>query len=144
MTGQATAAPQGFNPEIGRRRRERIRQIKGLLFSSPFWLGILLFTAFPMVASIYFSLSHYSGLEAPVFRGLGNYVDMFHDPALLKALGNTFLYAGLSIPLNTLLGLLVAHHCSTRKFGDSRGGAPSSICRRSCLRWHTPSCGSGC
>ena len=108
MAVQGTAAPPEFNPVIGRRRRERMRQIKGLLFSSPFWLGILLFTAFPMVASIYFSFSHYSGLEAPVFRGFGNYVDLFQDPALLKALGNTFFYAGLSIPLNTLLGLLVA------------------------------------
>lgn len=108
MTVRAIDAPKPFDPEVGRRHRERMRTVKGLLFSSPFWIGILVFTAFPMLASIYFSLSHYNGLEAPVFRGLGNYIDMWSDPALVKALRNTVIFALLSIPLNTLLGLLVA------------------------------------
>lgn len=108
MAVQATAASAPFNAEVGRRQRERMRTVRGLLFSSPFWLGILLFTAFPMLASIYFSFCHYNALEAPVFRGLGNYIDMWKDPALLKALRNTILYAVLAIPLNTLLGLMVA------------------------------------
>jgi multiple sugar transport system permease protein len=108
MAVSAPSVAKPYDRMVGIRRRERMRQIRGLLFSSPFWLGFLAFTAFPMIASIYLSLTHYSGLDAPVFRGLGNYVDLIDDPALIRAFRNTVIYAVLSIPLNTLLGLLVA------------------------------------
>jgi multiple sugar transport system permease protein len=104
----ASLAAASFDPKVHLRRRERMRLIKGLLFSGPFWLGVLIFTAGPMAASIYFSFSHYSGLQLPVWRGIGNYVDLTQDPALIKALTNTVIYAAVSIPLNTLMGLLVA------------------------------------
>lgn len=108
MSVIAPAAGKPYDAKAGYRHRERMRQVRGLLFSSPFWIGVLLFTAFPMLASIYLSLTHYSGLDAPVFRGLGNYIDLFKDTALLKALRNTVVYAVLSVPLNIMLGLLVA------------------------------------
>src|SRR5690348_16330885 len=60
-------ATPGLSPEAlaGVKRRERRRLISGLLFSSPFWLGFLLFTAVPMLASVYLSLTNYGVLTAP-------------------------------------------------------------------------------
>ena len=90
------------------RRKERASLVKGLLFSSPFWIGFIALTALPMLASMYLSLTHYDALTAPTFRGLGNYIDLLDDPALVRATRNTVIYAVLSIPINTMLGLLVA------------------------------------
>lgn len=108
MKVSATAVSKQYAPSVGRGRRERMRLIKGLLFSSPFWIGFLALTAIPMLASMYLSLTHYDALTPPRFRGFGNYLDMLQDPSLVRAFRNTLIYAGLSIPLNTLLGLLTA------------------------------------
>lgn len=97
-----------YDASAGQRRRARAREIKGLLLSAPFWLGFLLFGAAPMAASLYFSLCHYSALNPPVFRGLGNYIDMVSDPGVQRATRNTLTYALLSIPIGLFLGLLVA------------------------------------
>jgi multiple sugar transport system permease protein len=104
-----TATPTlGHQAQAEFNRRERNRQIRGLLFSSPFWLGFILFTAIPMIASIYFSFTNYSILTVPKWAGLKNYIELPQDPVLLKALINTVVYAGLSVPLSVGLGLLVA------------------------------------
>jgi multiple sugar transport system permease protein len=92
----------------GFKRRERRRLLSGLLFSSPFWFGFLLFTAIPMVASVYFSFTNYSVLTAPKWVGLKNYIDLPQDSSWTKALINTVAYAGLAVPLTVGLGLLVA------------------------------------
>src|SRR5689334_12682370 len=100
----------GLSPEAlaGFKRRERRRLISGLLFSSPFWLGFLLLTAIPMLASVYFSLTNYGVLTAPKWIGLKNYIDLPQDSAWVHALLNTVAYAVLAIPLSVGLGLLVA------------------------------------
>lgn len=98
----------GPQAQLELKRRERKRLLLGLLFSSPFWLGFLLFTAIPMLASIYFSFTNYSVLTAPKWIGLQNYIDLPQDPSWVKALINTVVYAGLSVPLSVGLGLLVA------------------------------------
>jgi len=97
-----------YDPARGRRHRARIREIKGLLLSAPFWVGFLLLGFLPMVASLYLSLCHYSVLTAPIFRGLGNYIDMWSDPGMLRATRNTLVYAVLSIPIGLILGLALA------------------------------------
>ena len=90
------------------KRRERRRLLSGLVFSAPFWVGFLLLTAIPMLASFYFSFTSYGGLTPPKWIGLKNYLDLPSDTAVVVSLVNTFVYAGLSIPLGVALGLLVA------------------------------------
>ena len=108
LSATSVVASGKYNVSIGRKRRERWRLIKGLLFSSPFWLGLLLFTAFPMLASIYFSFTKYDVLTSPKWIGFRNYLQLPQDKALLRALINTVMYAAASVPLSTLLALLVA------------------------------------
>jgi multiple sugar transport system permease protein len=104
------AASSGLSAEAlaGYKSRERRRLISGLLFSSPFWLGFLIFTAAPMAASVYFSFTNYGVLTAPKWVGLKNYIDLPKDAAWLHALANTVAYSLLAIPLTVGLGLLVA------------------------------------
>ena len=45
----------------------------GFLFALPWILGVLLFQAYPMVASLFFSFSIYDIPKAPVFIGFKNF-----------------------------------------------------------------------
>ena len=80
----------------------------GLAFTSPFIIGFLLFMIVPMLISLYYSLCDYNILSAPVFVGLKNYISMFTDEVFFQAIGVTFFYALISVPLRLAFALLVA------------------------------------
>jgi len=94
----------------GRTRLEK-REIKwGLIFTSPWLIGFALFTVFPMIASLIFSLTQFNLLEMQDFRfvGLANYVRLFNDPQVLQSLLITLRFALISVPLAILLPLGLA------------------------------------
>lgn len=80
----------------------------GLAFTSPFIIGFLLFMIVPMLISLYYSLCDYNILSAPVFVGLKNYISIFSDEVFFQAIGVTFFYALISVPLRLAFALLVA------------------------------------
>jgi multiple sugar transport system permease protein len=53
--------------------------IAGYLFISPWLLGFLLLTLWPMVQSMYYSFTKYTLLDAPEWIGLRNYERIFAD-----------------------------------------------------------------
>ncbi|AXA36956.1 MAG: sugar ABC transporter permease [Candidatus Hydrogenedentota bacterium] len=81
---------------------------KGLAFVSPWLLGFLLFTAYPIVASFYYSLCYYDGISRPHWIGLENYERLLQDPLFWKSLGNTLYFVALWIPLGLGFCLLAA------------------------------------
>jgi len=89
-------------------RHERRSLRNGLLFVSPWLVGLSVFLLYPILASLYFSLCEYSVLMKPHFIGLGNYVDLFTDAVFWKALGNTLYYAVFALPLGVVLSLGLA------------------------------------
>lgn len=80
----------------------------GLLLVSPWWLGFLLFTLGPMVASLYFSFCDYKVIQPPRWIGLGNYQRMFADELFYKSLSVTTRYTLVSVPLGIIASLVVA------------------------------------
>lgn len=82
--------------------------VAGIVFTLPFILGFLLFMLVPMGISLYYSFCDYNILSPPVFTGLKNYINMFHDETFFKAIGVTFYYALVSVPLRLLFALMVA------------------------------------
>jgi multiple sugar transport system permease protein len=78
------------------------------LWTSPWWLGFLLFLAGPMVLSLYISFCDYPLLQPPVFVGPANYAELAVDPVYHKVLVNTLIYAALAIPAGTVLAVLLA------------------------------------
>lgn len=88
----------------GERRDVRI----GLLFISPWIVGFVAFTLYPVLASMYYSFCDYDVLSRPVWIGALNYRDMFTDSVFWKALYNTIYFAAFSLPLGVILALLVA------------------------------------
>ena len=99
-------------------RMGRKDALEGLLFASPWLMGLLLFTAFPIVFSIVLSFSEwdpYMPITEMKFIGLRNFMRAFStdpvhgDPLVLKALYNTFYFAFFAVPLGlcTSLGLAI-------------------------------------
>jgi multiple sugar transport system permease protein len=98
------AKPSRFH--LSRRTREHLT---GYLFVSPWIFSLLVFTAYPTIASFYFSLTDYNILKPPVFVGLKNFQEMFFkDPLFWISVKNTVYYALISVPLGVLLGLILA------------------------------------
>ena len=80
----------------------------GLLWVSPWLLGLLVFFALPMAMSAYYSMTEYSMLEPPLWLGFENYVALFHDPVFIKSIWNTVVYAFFAIPISIALALAIA------------------------------------
>ncbi|WP_435738576.1 sugar ABC transporter permease [Cellulosimicrobium sp. PMB13] len=78
------------------------------IFLAPWFVGLIVITAGPMVASGYLSFTDYSLLEAPQWIGLENYTRMFEDPRLLNSLEVTFRYVFVSVPLQLAAALGLA------------------------------------
>lgn len=90
------------------RSRNRRQTRNALLFISPWILGFLIFTLWPILYSGYLSLTDYDVLNDPNFVGLANYRELTQDPRVLLSLRNTLYYAALSVPLHVGIALLLA------------------------------------
>lgn len=87
----------------------------GLLFISPWLLGFLLWTAYPLASSLYYSFTRYDLLRPAVWIGLDNYVELFtDDPQFGRVIGNTLYYVLLSAPLGVISAFLMAALLNTR------------------------------
>ncbi|MGG1573446.1 carbohydrate ABC transporter permease [Fictibacillus sp. NRS-1165] len=80
----------------------------GLFMVSPYLLHFFVFVAFPLVASLYFSLSDYDIINPPEFTGLKNYEKLIHAPLFWKSLWNTIYFSILFVPTQTILALILA------------------------------------
>lgn len=80
------------------------------MFAAPGILGFLIFTAGPMVASLYYSFTEFSVLSSPKWVGLQNYSNMLTGASslFLKSLKVTLLYAGINTLLILLFSILTA------------------------------------
>lgn len=87
---------------------ERIRLFSGLAFISPWIIGFLVFTLYPVISSLYYSFCDYDVLSKPVFVGTLNYKDMFSDEVFWQSLWNTFIYAAFALPLGMITALMFA------------------------------------
>ncbi len=89
-------------------RGERRSFFTGLAFTSPWIIGLAVFTAYPVLASLFYSFCDYSILKTPVWCGLENYKELVSDDLFWLSLRNTLFYAGLSVPLGTIVALSLA------------------------------------
>lgn len=80
----------------------------GLLFAMPWIIGFLVFSLYPIVMSIYYSLTDFNMFQTPKFVGFENYITLFHDPKFYKSLWNTLYMTAIGTPLCIAVGLLLA------------------------------------
>ena len=90
--------------------------VRGILFASPWIVGLSVFTLYPVLASLYYSFCDYSVLTPAIWTGGSNYSHLIHDTLFWVSLKNTLIYAGFSIPLGLVvaLGLALLLNCRVR------------------------------
>lgn len=81
----------------------------GYVLISPWLIGFLALTLWPMIQSLYLSFTHYDLLTSPKWVGLQNFNDIFTDsPDFRISMKVTFLYVLFGVPLKLAFALLVA------------------------------------
>jgi multiple sugar transport system permease protein len=103
----ATPGKRRLRGPAGARGRREARA--AYLFLAPWFLGLIVITVVPIVASLYLSFTDYSMLQSPKWIGLDNYTKMFTgDPRFLTSLKVTTIYVFVSVPLQLAFALLLA------------------------------------
>lgn len=83
----------------------------GFLFISPWIIGLAVFYAFPIVASLlltFFDASLTGAERHFTFIGVDNWIRFFNDPMAWKALGVTVRFTLLTLPVGIFVPLAVA------------------------------------
>lgn len=86
----------------------RKRNLTGLLFASPWIIGFIVLSAYPIAASFYYSLTDFRLFKAPNFVFLDNYKTMLTSDLFWKSLFNTFYMTLIGTPLFLLTALGMA------------------------------------
>ncbi|WP_019007472.1 carbohydrate ABC transporter permease [Cohnella laeviribosi] len=110
-----SAYPQAKRRTSGYKRK---MSLYGFLFALPWILGILMFSAYPLAMSIYYSFTSYSVLDPGQWVGTGNYKELMSDRTFWTSIYNTLYYTFISVPLNIVVGVGLALLLNTRIRGQ--------------------------
>ncbi|MDF2713261.1 MAG: sugar transporter permease [Paenibacillus sp.] len=80
-----------------------------ILSVGPAFGGYLLFSLYPNILSVYYSLLDWDGMSKPVFVGLDNFVALVRDKYVWRALGHNLLFMVTIPPLVVILSLTLAY-----------------------------------
>ncbi len=99
------------------KKKKLLKITKSISFLAPSGLGVLVFFIIPFLVIVYYSI-----IDNPIqtnFVGVKNYVQLAHNQAFLQALGNTFRFSVIAVPLAVILPLLLAMLLDCRIPGKS-------------------------
>jgi multiple sugar transport system permease protein len=82
--------------------------IWGYVFLSPWIMGMIIFVAGPIIASLVLAFCDWDLIQAPKFVGLDNFAQMFSDGRFKTSLFNTFYYTFFAVPLGIIGSIMVA------------------------------------
>lgn len=102
------------------RKKLKVPYIFIFLCMSPWIFGIIIFTAYPMIASFYQAFTKFNLIDSPEWVGLENFHRMFfEDSDFWLALKNTVWIAAISIPLRITFAMFTAWVLTKPKRGSS-------------------------
>jgi oligogalacturonide transport system permease protein len=89
--------------------KQYLRNRMGYVYILPWILGFLIFQAYPLASSFYYSFTDFSITKKPIFLGFANYIEMLtNDSLFFTSLKNTFKYVSMALPMKITAALLVA------------------------------------
>lgn len=93
------------------------RNLKGWLYLLPAILFLGVFMVYPLIDVFIYSFEEGYNSASQTYYGTGayNYSYVLHDPYFLQAIKNTFLLVIITVPLSTLLALLISVALSSVK-----------------------------
>ncbi|WP_432205777.1 carbohydrate ABC transporter permease [Pseudolactococcus carnosus] len=83
----------------------------GLIFVTPWLIGFIGLTIWPILSSFYYALTDYSLArvgQKVEFLGLQNYINLFKDQTFIASLKATLIYTVATVPLQLGFALFVA------------------------------------
>jgi trehalose/maltose transport system permease protein len=91
-------------------RLERREHRSGLFFVAPLIAVLLLVAGWPLVRTLYFAFTdaYLDDSANHVLVGMRNFVDVSQDPIWWQAVRNTAVFTGISVAIETVLGLAIA------------------------------------
>lgn len=85
------------------------------VFAAPALVLFLVLWVYPVLQLFYYSVTNFNGINYNFsFVGLANYIKIFDNGTLVNAVGNTLLYAVVTVVLSNIIGLSVAMALNTR------------------------------
>ena len=69
------------------------------LFITPWLVGFLIFTFFPIIAAFVLSFMNYDIMTPPEWIGLANFKELFSDPLFFQSMWNTLYIVIFAVPL---------------------------------------------
>ncbi len=97
----------------GRKKRGDGKAATGFL--APSMLGLLAFTAFPIVASLIIGFYNWPVIGGHTFTGLKNYQTLLNSKEFHTSIVNTFVFVLLYLPLNIVISLGLAVWIGSKK-----------------------------
>lgn len=93
------------------------RNFKGWLYLLPAMLFLGIFMVYPLIDVFIYSFEEGYNSASQTYYGTGmyNYSYVLHDPYFLQAIRNTFILVVITVPLSTLLALLISVTLSSVK-----------------------------
>ena len=84
--------------------------IKGWLYLLPAMVFLGLFLVYPLIDVLIYSMEEGYNFASQTYFGVGiyNYEYVLHDPYFLQALKNTFILVAITVPVSTVLALLIS------------------------------------
>lgn len=102
-------------------KRRQKDELAGWIYILPSFIIILLFVIIPIIMSVYYSFTDYNVINPAVWVGFKNYIVMFKDIYVQESLKNTVYYTILTVPLQTIVSLVLAYIIAElfrNKFGN--------------------------
>lgn len=94
------------------------KNLWGILFVSPWIVGLVGLVLYPMALSLYYSFTNYDVVGSYQFIGLGNYQQMLVDPTFRQSLYNTLYLVVFMVPVSLVASLAYALLLNLPLFGQ--------------------------
>jgi len=100
---------QQVDRELG--DRSFFSRIEPYLYLLPFFIGIAVFTLYPVINVVLISFKEgYSHLSRNFDQwGMANYMTVINDPKFAQAIGNTIKYVLMVVPISTCIAVVIAY-----------------------------------
>jgi multiple sugar transport system permease protein len=103
-----------MNQAAGTKPKPWIQTLRGkeainfYLFISPWLIGFLIFTLFPIAAAFVLGFMNYDIVLPPVWVGLENFFELFNDPLFFTSMWNTLYIVIFAVPLGMIAAFMMA------------------------------------
>lgn len=94
--------------ERKKQTKKKKRISPGYFYIAPWFIAFAIFSAFPMLLSVYMSFMDWPVIGEPTFIGLDNFKNLIHDEGFRNSLWVTIRYAIVTVPIGMAASLTIA------------------------------------